>query len=174
MLLRGFCLSSSVHPAIPMRTAIAWRVAPSVQIFFKREKARPLRAAPSQLLLLFSGSLEEQLERELHLPRLPSALDAAEIRSIRDTPVRVQELRMVKHVKKLGAELEVRSFSHACDFLNREIEIRDPGSATNGPGRVAQQLQRSRIGILDRESEGIGIEVEAIVGSGIKRTEWGN
>ena len=86
--------------------------------FFKREKARLLRAAPSELSSLSSSSLEEQLQCELHLPWLSSALDAAEIRSVGDAAVWVQKLGMIKDVKKLGAELKVHFFSHACDLLH--------------------------------------------------------
>ena len=115
-----------------------------------------------------------KLQRELHLPGVASVFDATEIRSIRDTAVRVQKLRMVEYVKKLSAELEVRSLAQGSEFLHGEVEVGDSWSAANSPRRIAQQLQWGRIGILDRERKRIGVEIEATVGSRIEGAEWGN
>src|SRR5438132_3441597 len=115
-----------------------------------------------------------KLQRELHLPGVASVFDAAEIRSIRDTAVRVKKLRMVEYVKKLSAELELRSLAQGREFLHGEIEVGDSWSAANSPQRVAQQLQWGRVGILDRERKRIGVEIEATVSSRIEGAEWGN
>ena len=76
--------------------------------------------------------LERKFYRELNISRVADALNAAEIRSVADVAVGVQELRVVKDVKKFGAELEVLALADRGDFLYRKIKIPDSRSAAEG------------------------------------------
>jgi hypothetical protein len=86
--------------------------------------------------------LERELQGKLNVSRITHPLDATEIRSVADVAVGVQELRVIERIEKLRPELKVFVFPDRQYFLNRQIEVRDAGSATDGPRRVAQQLQR--------------------------------
>ena len=76
--------------------------------------------------------LERKFYRELNISRVADALNAAEIRSVADVAVGVQELRVVKEVKEFGPELEVFALPDRRDLLDREIKIPDSRSAAEG------------------------------------------
>ena len=78
--------------------------------------------------------LERELQGKLNISRITGALDATEIRPVADIAVGIQELRVIKDIEKLRPELEVFVFPDRQYFLHGEIEVRDAGSATDGPG----------------------------------------
>src|ERR1700756_3385836 len=65
---------------------------------------------------------------------------------------------MVKEIEKFCAELEVCTFRHPSNLLEREIEVVDSWSATDGPWRIAKQLEGSRGCGLRRQDKCRGIE----------------
>ena len=66
----------------------------------------------NSFLYITAFSLERELQCKLHIARIAGALDPAEIRSIADIAIRIQELRMIEDVEKLGPELEVLAFAN--------------------------------------------------------------
>jgi hypothetical protein len=50
--------------------------------------------------------------------------------SVADIPVRIQELGVVEDIEELRAEFEVLTLGNRQQFLNGEIEVIDPRTAT--------------------------------------------
>ena len=57
-------------------------------------------------------SLERELKSKLHLPWVAGVLYLAEIGSVTEVAVRIQELSMVEDVEELSSELEVLVLTH--------------------------------------------------------------
>src|SRR3954468_22954723 len=82
---------------------------------------------------------ERILQCKLYLARRSCALHLAEIRTVGDIAVGIQELRGVEDVEELGAELDGLALLDLCDLLDREIEVLDPRSAADGAFRGTER-----------------------------------
>src|SRR5450755_1788115 len=70
--------------------------------------------------------LEAELQSELNVSRVAGVFHDAEIRSVADIAIGIQELGVIKDVEKLSPELDMLSLSDGCNLLHGKIEIRDP------------------------------------------------
>src|SRR5437879_5807220 len=75
--------------------------------------------------------LEKQLERELNQARIACALHPAEVVPVGNVAVRDEELRVVKHVEQLCAELEPRPLSKRCGLEDANLKVTDALAAAN-------------------------------------------
>ena len=69
-------------------------------------------------------------------------LHASEIRTVTDTSIRVQELRVIESVEELGAELNPLTLGDGRDLLQGEIEVVDSWAAAESTRRSSQRAQR--------------------------------
>src|SRR6267143_1573841 len=129
-------------------------------------KARPLRATPSNAYRI-PLSLESQLQCKLQQTRITHLLRLAESR-VRGVAVHTVELRVVKHVENLRAELHPHLFVNWRHLEQTHVPVIDRRITAQRARRITKRSQRHAI-IVQLP----GIENET-VGARIVGLEWSN
>src|SRR6266478_23864 len=114
--------------------------------------ARPLSRATHAYL----NTLERQLKCELYQARIARALDSPEIASVREVPVRLEELRVVELVEQFAAKLQFEALADRRHLQESDFPVVDSRPATNRARRVADGAGRH--GVL-RECAGIKSQI---------------
>src|SRR5579884_4430909 len=99
--------------------------------------------------------LEDVLQRELHQARIAHLRHLPKLRAIAAVAIRVQELRVIEGIKKFGAKLEVRTFSYWDQLVNGEINVCDPGAATDGALGISDSAQQAGIVVRRTRIRGV-------------------
>src|SRR3712207_6740274 len=97
-----------------------------------------------------SKGLEVKLERELYDARPRGRLrDAPERCRHSYVAVRVGEVRPVKEVEELRAELSAHALRERDELHNREVQVLLPGATESVARRVAERIRRVEHGVVD-------------------------
>src|SRR5271168_865612 len=102
-------------------------------------------------------ALEKQFQAELNQARVARFQHLAECR-IGEVAVRIVQLRMIKKVVKLGAELRVKPFVDAGFLGNDHVRLTDGGPATKCMWQIAEGSE-CRIGNI----AGVEIKIPCIL-----------
>src|SRR5215469_519875 len=92
--------------------------------------------------------LEVELQGKLHQARLPCLQHLPE-GSVAEVSVRIVELRLVKDVKNVGAELEVARFRNCNSLGHRQVPLILSGTTADRT-RCRRELSERRISKLAR------------------------
>src|ERR1019366_8428750 len=87
--------------------------------------------------------LKREPHRELNQSRILRAAYLSKGCSVRDVPIRIQELGVIEQVENLASELQAGALTHRDNFVNGKVQIGRAPAAAEGARRIADLAQGS-------------------------------
>src|SRR5262245_4182505 len=137
--------------AVPSFTPVQYRA--------RLLRGRPMSPPPAQArgANLVCSDSENDLQPELHLPRVERRRDLAERRGVGSRPG-VIEVRMVERVEQLRAELNLEPFGHVEITAQGEVKVLEARPDDDVAARGSERTDRLRLkrGFIEPLFNGLG------------------